>query len=105
MLTALAGFLLTAGGLLGVWLQGCFYEGGFPTAATLGEVRTAFMGPTIFTTSGALVSSAVILTGPFSASWTLKRQLFGLALFAAVVLAAAMVCGHLAGSRVVHNLN
>lgn len=105
MLVALAGLLLTAGGLLGVWLQGRFYEGGFPTAATVGEVRGAFTWPTIFTSAGSFVSSAVILDGPFTASWTLTRRLFGLIAFAAVVLTATAVGGYLAGSRVAPILN
>lgn len=99
------GLLLTAGGLFGVWLQGRFYEGGFPTAATVSEVRDAFTWPTAFTMAGSLVVAAVILASPLTASWTASRRLVGLVVFALLVLAACFVCGYFAGGRVAKILN
>ena len=105
MFVSLIGLLLTAGGVFGVWLQGSFYHGGFPTAATVAEVRDAFTWPTAFTTAGSLVLSAVILVSPLTASWTRTRRLIGLVLFAVFVLAACFVCGYFAASRVANILN
>lgn len=99
------GALLTAGGVFGVWLQGWFYEGGFPTAATVGEVRDAFTWPTAFTTAGSLVVTAVILSSPLTSSWSTSRRLATFVTFALLVLVACTVCGHLAGSRVAKILN
>jgi hypothetical protein len=97
---SLVGVLLTAGGLFGVWLQGRFYEGGFPTAATVGEVRAAFTSPTAFTTAGSLVVGAVILASPLTSSWPTSRRYIAFVAFALLVLVACTVCGHVAGSRV-----
>jgi hypothetical protein len=94
------GVLLTAGGVFGVWLQGRFYEGGFPTAATVGEVRDAFTWPTAFTTAGSLVVAAVILSSPLTSSWQTSRRLATFVAFALFVLVACTVCGHFAASRV-----
>jgi hypothetical protein len=105
LLVCLVGSLLTAGGLFGVWLQGRFYDGGFPTAATVGEVRDAFTWPTAFTTAGSLVLAAVILISPLTASWTTTRRLVGFISFALFVIAACFVCGYFAGSRVANILN
>jgi hypothetical protein len=91
---------LTAGGLFGVWLQGRFYEGGFPTAATVGEVREAFTWPTAFTTAGSLIVAAVILSSPLTGSWPTSRRFATFVIFAVLVLVACTVCGHFAGSRV-----
>jgi len=99
------GALLASGGVFGVWLQGRFYEGGFPTAATVGEVRAAFTWPTAFTTAGSFVVSAVILSSPLTASWPTSRRFGAFVAFALVVLVACTVCGHLAGSRVAGILN
>jgi hypothetical protein len=101
----LVGSLLTAGGLFGVWLQGRFYDGGFPTAATVGEVRDAFTCPTAFTTAGSLVLAAVILISPLTVSWTTTRRLVGFISFALFVIAACVACGYFAGSRVAKILN
>lgn len=49
--------------------------------------------------------STVILVGPFTASWTLTRRLYGVVVFAAIVLTATMICGYWAGSRVAPILN
>lgn len=97
---AVVGIALTVGGLFGVWLQGRFYEGGFPVAATIGEVRAAFIWPTAFTTAGSLVVAAVILASPLTSAWSERRRYIVFATFALLVLAACNVCGHYAGSRV-----
>jgi hypothetical protein len=97
---ALLGLLLTSGGLFGVWLQGLFYEDGFPTPATVGEVRAAFTLPTAFTTAGSLIVAAVILASPATATWPMSRRAVAIITFALLVLLACTVCGHLAGSRV-----
>ena len=102
---ALVGFGLTTGGLFGVWLQGRFYEGGFPTAATVGEVRNAFTGPTAFTTAGSLVVAAVILASPLTSSWPTSRRYVAFVAFALLVLVACTVYGHFAGSRVARILH
>ena len=97
---SLIGFALTAGGLFGVWVQGRFYERGFPTAATVSEVRQAFTWPTAFTTGGSRVVATVILSSPLTASWPRSRRVGAFVAFALVILMASFVCGHLAGSRV-----
>ena len=97
---SLVGVVLTAGGLFGVWLQGRFYDGGFPTAATVDEVRQAFTWPTAFTTSGSLIVAAAILASPLTATWPSSRRVVAFVVFALLVLVACTVCGHLAGSRV-----
>jgi hypothetical protein len=102
---SLVGAALTAGGLFGVWLQGRFYEGGFPTAATVGEVRDAFTWPTAFTTAGSLVVAAVILASPLTSSWPTSRRYVVFVTFALLVLVACTVCGHYAGSRVARILH
>lgn len=104
-LVLIAGALLTLGGLVGVWLQGQFYERGFPTAATFGEVRSAFTWPTAFTTSGSLIVAVVLLSSSMPAAWSARRRLVVFLCFAAFVLMAATVCGHLATSRVAKILN
>ena len=102
---AVAGVVLTAGGLFGVWLQGWVYEGGFPTPATVGEVRAAFTLPAAVTTAGSLIVAAVLLASPLTATWTPTRRLGAFVCFAVLVLVACTVCGHLAGSRVAKILN
>jgi len=102
---SLVGIVLTAGGLFGVWLQGRFYEGGFPTAATVGEVRDAFTWPTAFTTAGSLVVAAVILASPLTSSWPMSRRYVAFVTFALLVLVACAICGHFAGSRVARILH
>lgn len=102
---AFVGVVLTVGGLFGVWLQGVVYERGFPTPATVDEIRAAFTLPTAVTTAGSLVVSGVILGSPLTASWSATRRLVLLLGFSALVLAACVVCGHLAGSRVAPILN
>jgi len=99
------GCLLTASGLFGVWLQGWFYKGGFPTAATVSEVRDAFTWPAANTTAGSLFMAAVILASPLTASWTSKRRLTVFVVFTVLVIAACFVCGYFAGSRVAKILN
>jgi hypothetical protein len=100
LLVALVGLLLTAGGLFGVWLQGSFYESGFPTSATVDEVRAAFTWPTAFTTAGSLVLAVIILASPLTAPWTAKRRFVWFGVLAFLVLAACFVCGYLASHRV-----
>lgn len=102
---AVAGVVLTAGGVFGVWLQGWVYEGGFPTPATVGEVRAAFTLPAAVTTAGSLIVTAVLLVSPLTAAWTPTRRLSSFVCFGVVVLAACTVCGYLAGSRVAKILN
>ena len=104
-LVLIAGALLTLGGLVGVWLQGMFYERGFPTAATFGEVRSAFTWPTAFTTSGSLIVAAALFSSSATAAWSARRRLVVFVCFAVFVLVAATVCGHLATSRVAKILN
>lgn len=99
------GVLLTVAGLFGVWLQGSFYRGGFPTAATIGEVRQAFTWPTAFTTAGSLVVVAVILCGTLAASWPTSQRFVAFINFALFVLLACAACGHFAGSQVSNILN
>lgn len=78
----LFGALLTAGGLVGVWLQGLFYEGGFPAPATVDEMRMAFTLPTAVTTLGSLIVASVLLTSSLTAAWTPTRRLGALIGFA-----------------------
>jgi hypothetical protein len=99
------GVLLTAGGLAGVWLQGMFYEGGFPTAATFEEVRSAFTWPTMFTTLGTMVVTGILLASPLTAPWSSRRRLVVFICFCAFVLATSAICGHLATKRVANILN
>jgi hypothetical protein len=99
------GALLTAAGLCGVWLQGRFYHGGFPTAATIGEVREAFTWPTAFTTAGSLVVAAVILSGTLTSSWPPRLRLVAFILFGLFVLLACTVCGYFAVSQISTILN
>jgi len=101
----LIGSLLALSGLFGVWLQGSFYRGGFPTAATLGEVRGAFTWPAANTTAGSLFIAAVILASPFTASWTVKQRLSVFVVFAVSVIAVCFVCGYFAANRVANILN
>jgi hypothetical protein len=99
------GSLLALSGLCGVWLQGLFYRGGFPTAATLGEVRGAFTWPAANTTAGSLFIAVVILASPFTESWTVKRRLSVFVVFAVSVITACFVCGYMAANRVANILN
>jgi hypothetical protein len=99
------GALLTAGGLFGVWLQGWIFERGFPTPATVDEMRAAFTLPAAVTTAGSLIVAAVLLAGPLTAAWTPARRLGVFVCFVILVLVACTVCGHLAGSRVAKILN
>jgi hypothetical protein len=101
----LLGLLLTASGLFGVWLQGWFYRGGFPTAATVGEVRGAFTWPAANTAAGSLFIAAVILASPLTASWTASRRLAVFVVFTVLVLAACFTCGYFAAGRVAKMLN
>ena len=99
------GALTTVGGLFGVWLQGAFYRGGFPTAATFGEVRSAFTWPTAFTAFGCLTVAGVLFASPITASWSPRRRLVVFMSFGVFVLLACAVCGHLATARVASILN
>lgn len=99
------GALLTAGGLVGVWLQGMFYERGFPTAATFEEVRSAFTWPSAFTALGSLIVAGVLFTSPITAGWSSRQRLVGFICFGAFVLVAIAICGHFATSRVAKILN
>ena len=99
------GALMTAGGLFGVWLQGLFYRGGFPTAATFGEVRSAFTWPTAVTTLGSLIVAGVLFSSSITATWTPRRRLVAFVCFGVFVLVACAVCGHLATARVAKILN
>ena len=99
------GIILTAGGLFGVWLQGVVYENGFPTPATVGEVRAAFTLPSAVMTGGSLLVAAVILASSLTGAWTKTRRLAVLFYFAVFVLVTCAICGHLAGSRVAKILN
>ena len=99
------GLLLALSGLFGIWLQGRFYDGGFPTAATVGEVRDAFTWPAANTTAGSLFIAAVILASPLTASWTAKRRLAVFVVFTVLVITACFVCGYFAGSQVAKILN
>jgi hypothetical protein len=101
----LLGILLTFGGLFGVWLQGLVYEEGFPTPATLGEVRAAFTLPTAATTAGSFLVAIAVLASPLTESWTTKRRVALIASFAICVLVVCGICGHLAGSHVAKILN
>ncbi|HVY71432.1 MAG TPA: hypothetical protein VHH73_15975 [Verrucomicrobiae bacterium] len=94
------GLLFTAGGLAGVWLQGMFYKGGFPTAATFGEVHSAFTWPAAFTSLGTLIITGDLLASPLTLNWTLRKKFAALAAFEALVLMAIGVCGYLATWRV-----
>lgn len=99
------GALLTVSGLAGVWLQGKFYQGGFPVAATFGEVRSAFTWPTAFTTLGSLIIAGLLFASPITATWSSRRKLVTLICFGAFVLATAALLGHLAATRVGKILN
>jgi hypothetical protein len=99
------GALATIGGLFGVWLQGAFYRGGFPTAATFGEVRSAFTWPTAFTSFGCLTVAGVLFASPITAPWSLRRRLVVFLSFGVLVLLACGICGHLATARVADILN
>src|SRR6476646_6158486 len=82
----LFGALLTAGGLTGVWLQGLFYEKGFPTAATVGEVRNAFTWPTLFTTLGAFTVAGILFGSPITLGWLSRRRWLVYVSFVVLVL-------------------
>jgi hypothetical protein len=99
------GIILTVGGLFGIWFQGLVYEKGFPTPATIGEIRLAFTLPTVVTTTGSLLVAAVILASPLTAYWTTKRRFMAFICFAVFVLVLCSICGYLAGSRVAKILN
>jgi hypothetical protein len=60
------GVLVTAGALLGVWLQGPFYLAGFPTPTTFGEVRLAFTAAAM--TLGTFLVSRVLFARTFPSS-------------------------------------
>lgn len=99
------GVILTAGGLFGVWFQGVVYEKGFPTPATVGEVRAAFTLPAAVMTAGSLLVATIILASPLTDLWTRTRRIAALVSFAVFVLVACTICGHLAGSRIAKILN
>ena len=101
----LMGALATASGLFGVWLQGSFYRGGFPTAATFGEIRSAFTWPTALTTLGSLIVAGVLFASPITASWPPRRRLVVFICFGLFVLVTCAICGHLATARVAYILN
>jgi hypothetical protein len=102
---AVAGVVLTAVGLFGLWLQGAVYEKGFPTPATIGEIWVAFTLPTAVTTAGSLILAAVLLASPLTAAWTPTSRFGAFISFTVLVLVACAVCGHLAASRVANILN
>ncbi len=101
----LIGVLLTTGGLFGVWLQGLFYRGGFPTPATFGEVRAAFTWPAMFTALGSLMVAGVLLASSLTTAWSARRKLVALFVFAVFVVLGCVLCGHLAAVRVAGLLN
>ena len=93
------GTLLTAGGLFGVWLQGVFFTVAFPAGANFGELRAAFVWPTLFTTLGSLVVTGALFASPLTSAWSPRRRLIVFVCFTAFVLLAATICGHFATSR------
>lgn len=99
------GVILTSGGLFGVWLQGLIYKNGFPTPATVNEVRLAFTLPAAVTTAGSLIVASSILESSLTKSWTTTRRTVVFVSFAVFVLIVCAICGHLAGSRVATILN
>ena len=101
----LLGAVTTLVGLCGVWLQGAFYRGGFPTAATFGEVRSAFTCPAAFTAFGCLTVAGALFGSPITASWSQRQKLVVFLCFGVFVLVACGVCGHLASARVARMLN
>ena len=104
-LVLIFGLFLTLAGLFGVWLQGRFYERGFPTAATFGEVRLAFTGPTTFAMLGSLLVSWALLSSPVTAAWSARRRFMAFCCFGVFVLLVAAICGHMATSKVAGILN
>ena len=101
----LIGALATVSGLFGVWLQGFFYRGGFPTAATFGEVRSTFTCPTALTTLGSLIVTGMLFASPITALWPPRRRLIVFICFSVLVLVTCAVSGHLATTRVARILN
>jgi hypothetical protein len=101
----LAGVLLTASGLFGVWVQGLFYRGGFPTPATFGEVRMAFTLPAAVTALGSMIVAGVLFTSSITATWSPRRKLVVFVCFGVFVLVGCAVAGHLATTRIANILN
>jgi len=99
------GVLLTAGGIFGIWVQGLFYQGGFPTPATFGEVRLAFTLPAAVTTLGSMVVSGVLFASSLTASWSQRKRLAVFIGFGVIVVLGCVICGHLATVRVAEILN
>jgi hypothetical protein len=100
----LAGVVLTTSGLFGVWIQGLFYQGGFPTPATFGEVRMAFTLPAAVTTLGSMIVAGVLFASSITAAWS-PRKLVVFVCFGIFVLLACAVAGHLATTRIANILN
>ena len=99
------GVLITLAGVLGVWTQGLFYQHGFPTAATPGEVRQAFAWPALFTSLGSMIVSGALLAAPLGQSWSPRRRLTAWSTFGTVVVLATFLAGHLAMLRVAEILH
>ena len=99
------GLLLTAGGIFGVWVQGLFYQGGFPTAATFGEVQMAFTLPVATTTLGSMLVSWVVFVSSCTASWSPRKRVGVFICFGFIVMLGCVVCGQLATARVATILN
>jgi len=95
-LILLTGVGMTLAGLFGVWLQGPFYNGGFPTAATFDEIHVAFTWPTAFTACGGMLLTTVILVSPFTRAWNQRGRFVVLAVFVFLLLLACHIAGLLA---------
>lgn len=94
------GAFATVAGIAGIWLQGSFYRGGFPTAATFSEVSSAFTWPAGFTAFGCMTVAAVLLSSSATSSWSSRRRMSVFLVFGVTVLIACAVSGHLAAMRV-----
>ena len=101
----LVGVLLTITGLFGVWVQGLFYRGGFPTPATFGEVRMAFTLPAAVTTLGSLIVTCVVFASSIALTWSPRQKLTVVVCYGVIVLLGCGVAGHLATTRIASMLN
>ena len=99
------GVLLTTSGLLGIWVQGLFYERGFPTPATFEKVRMMFTLPAAVTTLGSMVVAGVLFGSTLTTSWSLSKRLVIFICFGVIVILGCTVCGHLATARIAKILN
>ncbi|MCB1128594.1 MAG: hypothetical protein KDM81_19010 [Verrucomicrobiae bacterium] len=96
-LVLLFGALLTAGGLLGVWIQEPLQ---LPTPLTFGEVWFFFSAPAALVSSGTVVVSALIFCSPITAAWPIWRRLVVIVCFGLLVVAGCCLCGYLATERI-----